>query len=340
MFGPSGAGKSMTLQMVAGLMAPLRGQISINNRLVFCDVNRINLPPPQRQVGYVMQDYTLFPHLSVGENIGYGLRLRRWTKTRRVEAVNQMLELVQMTGFIDHRPDQLSGGQRQRVALARALIVQPDVLLLDEPFSALDAPTRAQLRAELLDLLRTVGRPVLLVTHDLAEASMLADRIAVYDRGRILQLASPAEVVNHPASMAVAELVGMQNCFAGVIKRVTDHEMEVAVGPLMVRIPGRALSVGQQVTCCIRPEQVILLRPRRLEQSAYTNVVQVEIKTVMTDGFSFTLLLQLREGRLLPEHAYDLVVKLPLHVYETLRPAQGQHWFVALKSTALHLIPE
>jgi ABC-type Fe3+/spermidine/putrescine transport system ATPase subunit len=330
----------MTLQMVAGLVGPLQGRIKINDRLVFCDENRINLPPQQRRVGYVMQDYTLFPHLSVGDNIGYGLRLRRWSKTRRVEVVQQMLDLVQMSGFIDYRPDQLSGGQKQRVALARALIMQPDVLLLDEPFSALDAPTRAQLRADLLELLRTIGRPVLLVTHDLAEASMLADRIAVYDRGRILQLAKPAEVVNRPASLEVAELVGMQNCFAGMVRKVSDIEMKVAVGPLLLRMPSRPFSVGQRVTCCIRPEQVILLRPGRPDRNAYINVVQVGITTVMTDGFSFTLRLRLSQGRLLPEQSHDLVVKLPLHVYETLQPASGQEWSVALKPTALHLIPQ
>ncbi len=337
LFGPSGSGKSMTLQMIAGLQRPTRGRISICGQTVFDSSRRLDLPPQARQVGYVMQDYTLFPHLSVGQNIGYGLRRKKLSAAEVRREVDRMLELIQLPGFFDDRPRELSGGQQQRVALARALITRPAVLLLDEPFSALDAPTRAQLRADVRALQTHINIPTLLVTHDLAEASLMADRIAVYHRGRLLQLGRPADIMHRPAALEVAHLTGAHNCFSGRVVAKTGADMQVAVGPLLLHTGIFPPAVGQPVTCCIRPEQIILLRDQR-PSAAYPNVVETRIALVMTDGLSFHLYLELVGERLLPGQNHDLLLHLPLHVFERLRPQVGQTWPVSLKPSAIFVL--
>jgi molybdate transport system ATP-binding protein len=323
--------------MVAGLRRPQRGRIALGERVVFDSARKINLPPQARRVGYVMQDYTLFPHLSVAQNIGYGLRRKKWPKTNVRREVERMLALIQLPDAADHRPHELSGGQQQRVALARALITEPEVLLLDEPFSALDAPTRARLRRDVRAIQQQFGLPALLVTHDLAEASLMADRIAVFEQGQLLQLDSPTEIMHRPASRVVAHLTGTQNCFGGQVTQRTDQTLQIAVGPLQLQTDCRPLAVGQAVSCCIRPEQVILLRPGH-RAGQYRNVVNTSVVAVTTDGLSFFLHLKLVEGRLQPQQNHDLEVRLPLHVFERLRPQVGQLWQASIKPSALHLI--
>jgi ABC-type Fe3+/spermidine/putrescine transport system ATPase subunit len=247
-----------------------------------------------------------------------------------------MLDLIQLTGFADHAPDELSGGQKQRVALARALVTNPKVLLLDEPFSALDGPTRAQLRLELRDLQTQLNIPTLLVTHDLAEANILADRVAVYHQGRLLQVGPPDEIMHRPVDSVVAHLTRTQNCFAGEVRAVTPQGLQVAIGPLLVDTPPYPFTAGQKVQCCIRPEQVIMLRSERKKQRP--NIVKGKIVSITTDGLSFTLQLRLVAQRLCPEKNHDLTVALPLHVYESLALAVGQVWEVSLKQSAIHLI--
>ena len=337
LFGPSGSGKSVTLQSVAGLVQPDEGRISLNDRLLFDSARRVNLPPQQRRVGYVMQEYTLFPHLSVAQNIAYGLN---GSKLQKQQTVADMLDLIQLPGFAEHLPDELSGGQKQRIALARALVTNPEVLLLDEPFSALDAPTRAQLRAELRQLLQNHTKiPSLLVTHDILEANVLADKIVVVHEGRLLQVGPPAEIMHKPASLEVARLTGTQNCFAGQVVASTAQGVGVLVQGLRVDTPAPAypFTVGDAVFCCIRPEQVILLRPGQ-DGSRYGNSFETTVVSVVADGLTFTLQLQLLEQRLTPHKPYDLLVVLPLHVYESLAPQVGEIWWVSLKKSAIHLI--
>jgi molybdate transport system ATP-binding protein len=335
LFGPSGAGKSMTLQIVAGLVRPDAGRVSIGDALVFDSQTGLNLSPQQRHVGYVMQDYTLFPHLSVAQNIAYGLRGQPKPEIKR--AVTHMLDLIQLGGYAGYSPAELSGGQQQRVALARALVTNPKILLLDEPFSALDGPTRAQLRHDLRELQTQLKIPTVLVTHDLAEANVLADRIAVYHRGQIQQVGTPDEIMRRPANLTVARLTGTQNCFAGRVQCLNNSGLQVIVGSLVLDTPVYPFEVGQTVQCCIRPEQVLLLRPQQ-EPARKKNVVRGEIVSIMTDGLSFTLHLRLAEQRLKPEKSFDIAVALPLHVYESLAPAVGQVWQASLKQGAIHLI--
>ncbi len=335
LFGASGAGKSLTLQAIAGLFRPEQGRISLNGQVVFDHKQKIDLPPQRRHVGYVMQDYTLFPHLTVGQNIGYGLRRRPKLEIKRV--VGDMLDLIQLTGFGNRSPAELSGGQKQRVALARALATNPSILLLDEPFSALDGPTRAQLRLDLKAWQTQLKVPTLLVTHDLAEANILADRVAIYQQGKLLQMGQPTEVMRRPAHVGVAYLTGNTNCFSGEVVAVDNEKLQVAVGSLMLDTPLYPYTVGQTVTCCIRPEQVLMLRPKN-QNPERANVARGKIVSIMTDGLGFSLQLLLEGARLHPRQPFDLTVILPLHVFETLNPQVDQAWSISLKREAIHLI--
>jgi molybdate transport system ATP-binding protein len=205
LFGYSGAGKSLTLQMIAGLVRPNAGSIVLNERPLFDSSARIDLAPQQRSFGYVFQDLALFPHMTVEENIlfgGHGIG-----QEERRERVNMMISRFRLSGLEKKRPSEISGGQKQRVAFARALIRHPDALLLDEPFSALDAPLRVEMRELLRDIRREFMIPVVLVTHDWQEAMSLADRLIVYGGGRVLQSGTAAEITQHPANNAVSDLV-------------------------------------------------------------------------------------------------------------------------------------
>jgi sulfate transport system ATP-binding protein len=205
LLGPSGCGKSTLLRMIAGLEPVDQGRVYLNGS------DATALPVQQRRVGFVFQHFALFKHLTVRENIGFGLRLRRWPTQRVRHRVEELLELVQLQSFANRYPFQLSGGQRQRVSLARALAVEPQVLLLDEPFSALDAKVRKELRAWLRNLQEQTGVTTVIVTHDQEEAMEVADRIVVMNQGRIEQIGSPAEIYDNPATPFVMRFVGEVN---------------------------------------------------------------------------------------------------------------------------------
>lgn len=333
LFGPSGAGKSLTLQAIAGLISPHQGRIQINGAEMFNHKTGLNLPPQQRRIGYVMQEYTLFPHLSVGQNIAYGLR--GLSKQMRHETVVEMLKLIQMDGYAQRAPHELSGGQKQRVALARALAIKPRLLLLDEPFSALDIHTRTQLRLELRAMQHQIKLPTVLVTHDLAEANLLADRIAIYHQGRILQVGSPADIMRKPISLQVAHLTGMENFFTGRVVAVSTEGLTVQVGPMTLDTPPYPFTVGEVVQGCIRPEQIIMVRGHRTSRH---NILRARIIGLMTDGLSYQLHLRLLDYRLQPTKSHDLTVILPLHVYESLHPQIDEIWPVSLKPIAIHLM--
>ncbi len=234
MLGPSGSGKTTVLRMIAGFETPTAGTISLGG----ADATR--LPPFRRDVNTVFQDYALFPHMSVEQNVGYGLRVHRVAKAERLRRVGEALEMVRLAGFGARRPHQLSGGQRQRVALARALVNRPRVLLLDEPLGALDLKLREQMQLELKAIQREVGITFVFVTHDQDEALTLCDRLAVFRDGRVEQLGSAQQVYQFPATPFVAEFVGTSNLLRG--------EAAQAI-------------LGQGGTCSIRPEQIRVLAP-------------------------------------------------------------------------------
>lgn len=204
LFGPSGAGKSMTFQAIAGLTPLTDGRISVGGKLFYDSASRIDLPPQQREVGYLFQHYALFPHMNARENILFG---HSDPKSAR-EDLSEMVELFHLDGLENRYPGELSGGQKQRVALARALMRKPRILLLDEPLSAIDLAVRRAIRQELKSLQRKLSIPMIIVTHDLGEALTMADRLIIYDRGRVVQAGPSMEVVDHPVDEMVAELVG------------------------------------------------------------------------------------------------------------------------------------
>ncbi len=209
MLGPSGSGKTTTLRMIAGFERPSGGRIELHGQEV------ANLPPFERNVNTVFQDYALFPHMSVADNVGYGLLVRKVPKPERSRRVSESLAMVRLSGYERRRPSQLSGGQRQRVALARALINRPRVLLLDEPLGALDLKLREEMQIELKTIQREVAITFIYVTHDQEEALTMSDRIAVFNRGRIEQVGSPADVYERPATAFVAGFVGTSNLLPG-----------------------------------------------------------------------------------------------------------------------------
>lgn len=233
MLGPSGSGKTTCLRMIAGFDRPTSGQIFLYGQ----DVS--NLPPYERSVNTVFQDYALFPHMTVEENIAYGLMIKGVPKPERAKRVEEMLELVRLPGFGYRKPSQLSGGQRQRVALARALINHPKVLLLDEPLGALDLKLRQQMQIELKAIQKRVGITFIFVTHDQEEALTMSDRIALFNEGRIEQVGSPSEIYEHPASAFVASFVGTSNLLDGqVAKRITGMDITFSVRPEKIHLGG------------------------------------------------------------------------------------------------------
>jgi putative spermidine/putrescine transport system ATP-binding protein len=231
MLGPSGSGKTTTLRMIAGFELPSEGRILLHGQ----DVSR--RPPFERDVNTVFQDYALFPHMSVGDNVGFGLTIRKVPRQDRSKRVADALRMVRLDGFERRRPNQLSGGQRQRVALARALVNRPRVLLLDEPLGALDLKLREEMQIELKQIQQQVGITFIYVTHDQEEALTMSDRIAVFNAGRIEQVGSPAEVYERPATPFVAGFVGTSNLLRGVVARqVVGRDGTFTVRPEKIRI--------------------------------------------------------------------------------------------------------
>jgi putative spermidine/putrescine transport system ATP-binding protein len=241
MLGPSGSGKTTSLRLIAGFDQPTRGKILLHGRDV------VGVPPYDRDVNTVFQDYALFPHMTVGENVGYGLMIRKVGRAERQQRVEEMLALVRLGGMAERKPSQLSGGQRQRVALARALILQPEVLLLDEPLGALDLKLRQEMQIELKAIQQQVGITFIYVTHDQEEALTMSDRIAVFNHGKIEQVGSPADVYERPATAFVAGFVGTSNLLRGDAARaVTGSDAPFAVRPEKIKLcaPDDAVPAG------------------------------------------------------------------------------------------------
>jgi spermidine/putrescine transport system ATP-binding protein len=253
LLGPSGCGKTTTLRMIGGFELPTSGRVELRGRDVTSD------PPDKRPVNMVFQNYALFPHLDVAENVAFGLRRRNVDKAAITRRVGEALELVHLAGYEKRRPNQLSGGQQQRVALARALVNRPNVLLLDEPLGALDLKLRKQLQVELKRVQAEVGITFVYVTHDQEEALAMSDRIAVMNRGRVEQLGTPEELYERPLTRFVAGFIGTTNLLTGTVESVdADHAM-VRLASTETCVVGRAdLAVGRSIELSIRPESVEL----------------------------------------------------------------------------------
>jgi len=287
LLGPSGCGKTTTLRMIAGFERPTEGQILLDG------VDMAQTPPHKRNVNTVFQSYALFPHLTVQENVAFGLRYKESSKTETKERVGKALELVQLTGFEKLRPSQLSGGQQQRVALARALVLNPEVLLLDEPLGALDAKLRKRLQIELKTLQESVGITFVYVTHDQEEALTMSDRIAVMSQGRVEQVGPPQLIDEEPATAYVADFLGVSNLMEA------KAEGSNGDGKVRVKLGDSELVAGQgdsnakgDVKITIRPERV------QLEQQGTTgeNMVPGMVERVVYVGSTMQVIVHLAPG--------------------------------------------
>jgi molybdate transport system ATP-binding protein len=348
LFGPSGAGKSLLLRALAGIHRPVRGRITLDDRPLLDSVNRVDVPPQDRRLGYLPQSYALFPHLTVAQNVAFGLR--RLSAAAKRERVGDLLSQLQLDGLAERRPAQLSGGQQQRVALARALATSPRALLLDEPFAALDAPLRRVLRRELQTLRHRFGFTVILVTHDLGDACALGDAIAVLAGGEIVQVGTPAEVLTRPATPLVARLTGLRNVFPGRVTRVLHGALEVQTARFTARTPAYPFPAGAAVHLYVRPDAVTLVRPEtepdaeagRPPDHPRGTRLRGRIVDEQHLGPLHTLYFRLAgagapmaPGE--PADGHDLEVDIAAHPYQALRIADRREWTLALPTDALHV---
>ena len=256
LLGPSGCGKTTTLRLVAGFLKPESGEIWVGERCL--STPKTVLPPERRRMAMIFQSYALWPHMTVAQNVAYGLRFKRGlARGDRDRKVTEMLRVVQLAGYDQRYPGELSGGQQQRVAVARALVVEPEILLLDEPLSNLDANLREEMRFEIRRLHEEFGITTLYVTHDQAEAMVISDRIAVLERGRVAQVGTADDLFHQPRTRFVAEFIGKTNVVDGMAVRPDA----VAHGTLTLRVASDALVPGAHVALSVRPHQIELVEP-------------------------------------------------------------------------------
>ena len=295
LLGPSGCGKTTTLRLIAGFERPDTGRVLIAGNDV------AGRRPYERNVGLLFQQYALFPHMTVEQNVAFGLRHRGFPKVDIRTRVGEMLELVELSGLAARRPGQLSGGQQQRVALARALAIQPQVVLLDEPLSALDAKLRQELRIELKNILRAVGSTAIIVTHDQEEAMSLAERIIVMHRGRILQEGTPEEIYSRPRSKFVAEFVGRSNWFTGRARGTGVERLcrVVTDTGLTLDVPRPLSPEWDELHVCIRPECIDVVSSGARDDAPGENLLPGTVLDVSHLGADIHFRIRLESGDLL-----------------------------------------
>ena len=293
LLGPSGCGKTTALRLVAGFYTPDEGRILFNQR----DESRV--PPHKRNTGMVFQNYALWPHMDVWNNVAYGLKMRRVSEHEKQERVARALEIVHMQAYAQRVPNQLSGGEQQRVALARALVIEPDVILLDEPLSNLDAKLRVEMRAQIKEIHDKIKRTMIYVTHDQAEALSMADRIAVMRRGRIVQVDTPRRLYTRPESAFVAAFIGGTNLLPGRLEEAGDlFLVKTDIGVVRAQNGAKGGARGGAVLCSVRPESV-RLQPYDGAPPELMNQFSGEVQSIMYLGYSEEYCLRLSNGALL-----------------------------------------
>ncbi len=328
LFGPSGSGKTSTLRAIAGMVMPDEGKISLGNRVYFDSAARVNLPMQRRRVGFVFQDYLLFPHLTALENVRYGIQGES-ERARRARAL-EILQLVGVDHGAERRPRELSGGEQQRVALARAIGSDPAILLLDEPLSAVDVATRSRLLDEIVELQRKTRIPFLYVTHSPADAVRIGDSLLVLSEGRIVQQGKPLEVFNAPLNVPAAQVVGTENILLGAI---AEHQAEqgislVDLGRCRIVIPLADLPLGTRVTLGIRADDIIVSREPVTRTSA-RNLLAGKVKHLLRDQ---------ERVELIADCGVDLKVRITPQATQALELAPGVPIFLLIKANACRLL--
>ena len=344
LFGPSGAGKTLTLQCLAGLIRPDAGRIVVDDRVFFDASAGVDLPPQARRLGYVFQGLALFPHLTVAKNVAFGLADR--PPRERARRTAEVVERLGLAGLEHRYPRELSGGQRQRVALGRALAIDPALLLLDEPLSALDAPLRLALRDELREILTGWGTAAVVVTHDFTEAYRLADRIVVYEGGRVIQSAPRAELLWQPASEAVARIMGLRNILHGTVVKATPDRIQIGWrGQTLeaVNSPTRSYlpPPGSPIAFFIRPEYVRLIRKDRgaPDPLHHMNLMRGRVVGEADFGTVWSLRLRLEEPGEPAQGDWDLEVEVPQLVYQILEIERDRRWDLSIHRGSIHVLP-
>ena len=324
LFGPSGCGKTTVLRTVAGLIRPDRGVITWGDESWTDTHQSIHVPPQRRNVGFLFQDYALFPHMTIADNIGYGLHDKPAVRKQKVGSI---MERFRLSGMAERFPHMLSGGQQQRVALARAVIRKPRLLLLDEPLSALDANTRQSIRSELREMLVEAATPVLIVTHDPLEVMTLADRVLVMQGGDILQQGSVEDVFSRPANLDVAHIVGVETVHAGQLISVSDGMAKMRVGQAEVLAVCRE-SAPTQATICIRAEDVKFFIGDIGKTSAQNHLKGV-VSALVSEGPLF---------RVSIDCGFSLTALISKQAANDLHLAAGMSVTALVKASAVHLI--
>lgn len=322
LLGPSGSGKTTLLKAIAGFEDVDAGRL-----LLFGD-DITDLDPARREIGMLFQSYALFPHMTVAQNVGFPLRMRKWSKDQISNEVRKTLELVELGGYGDRLPTQLSGGQQQRVALARAIIFKPRLLLLDEPFSALDRKLRETMQLELRRLQKHLKLTTVFVTHDQEEALVLSDRIAVMNRGQIEQLATPSELYENPSNYFVASFIGQSNLLIGQVVETDGDLVHVCIDSgerVMVRTPNSKMLSGE-IKLSLRPERIRPADPSALDDNKFPATVVEQIYLGESSKYRVRL-----------ESGFELILRLHPHSYGPLQPGQTTH--VAWSSLDMRVVP-
>lgn len=313
--GPSGCGKTTSLRLVAGFIEPTRGSVTIGERVVSDPAQRIFVPPEERKVGMVFQSYAVWPHMTVFDNVAYPLKIKKIPRDELANRVAEALTLVKMPELADRYPHQLSGGQQQRVALARALVMSPEVLLLDEPLSNLDAKLREEMRLELKDLQRATTMTIIFVTHDQLEAMVMSDRVVVMNQGAIQQLGTPSEIYRQPANRFVADFVGVAN-FIEVQRQDGGVVPLNAPGTVLPFSPPSDLP-GKQLSLMVRPEEI------NLDPNSGQVAATIDKKMFLGEAIEYIVVFDGQSLRVKAEPHEDFA--LGETVYVTLRKC---HFFV------------
>jgi len=351
LFGASGSGKTLTLEALAGFLKPDEGRILLHDSILFDSGSGVCLPPQRRNIGYVFQTYALFPHMTVEQNLAFGIQ--RVPALERRRRIHEMLELFGLIERAGRRPGELSGGEKQRASIARALVTEPRLLLLDEPVRGLDYP----LRADFYEILRNVREryriPILLVTHDVAEGFFLGDRMAVYGGGRIVQMGTPEEVFHRPHSPAIARLLGISNIFSGVIEELDPmSDRSVLKTPQFSiaapYLPGRFR--GDAVSFCIPREHVALLAtgsarsangretriPVRIAEEVFTpTTVRLRLDVVNSPGGPGTP----QDSDAMPSGPGSVESEVSRAAYQKMKIAQQKDWLAELPAASIHVFP-